>query len=309
MDFLLQDMAHGPFWIGVAQIILVNIILSGDNAVVIAMACLTLPPRQRLWGMILGAGVAVLLRVIFTLVIAQAMTYPYLKLVGGALLFYVAIKLVTEDAAGEDAGVEGAHTLWRAVRIVAIADIVMSLDNVIAIAASAESAAAQVDLAHAMAIKSTLIIFGLATSVPLIIAGSAILMLLLDRYRVLVWGGGALLGWIAGDVMAADSALNGWFSEPVLDQLHIWGGPVGGIIVIGTGYILVGQHRRLILDEILAGVALLIWILVDRVNDNLFGGANPDPQKIWSVRGAVFAVMMVAYAIARSQWHIEQKKV
>ncbi len=309
MDFLLQDMAHGPFWIGVAQIILVNIILSGDNAVVIAMACLTLPPRQRLWGMILGAGVAVLLRVIFTLVIAQAMTYPYLKLVGGALLFYVAIKLVTEDAAGEDAGVEGAHTLWRAVRIVAIADIVMSLDNVIAIAASAESAAAQVDLAHAMAIKSTLIIFGLATSVPLIIAGSAILMLLLDRYRVLVWGGGALLGWIAGDVMAADSALNDWFSEPVLDQLHIWGGPVGGIIVIGTGYILVGQHRRLILDEILAGVALLIWILVDRVNDNLFGGANADPQKIWSVRGAVFAVMMVAYAIARSQWHIEQKKV
>ena len=309
MDFLLQDMAHGPFWIGVAQIILVNIILSGDNAVVIAMACLTLPPRQRLWGMILGAGVAVLLRVIFTLVIAQAMTYPYLKLVGGALLFYVAIKLVTEDAAGEDAGVEGAHTLWRAVRIVAIADIVMSLDNVIAIAASAESAAAQVDLAHAMAIKSSLIVFGLATSVPVIIAGSAILMLLLERYRVLVWGGGALLGWIAGDVMAADSALNDWFSEPVLDQLHIWGGPVGGIIVIGTGYILVGQHRRLILDEILAGVALLIWILVDRVNDNLFGGANADPQKIWSVRGAVFAVMMVAYAIARSQWHIEQKKV
>ena len=309
MDFLLQDMSHGPFWIGVAQIILVNIILSGDNAVVIAMACLTLPPKQRLWGMILGAGVAVLLRVIFTLVIAQAMTYPYLKLVGGALLFYVAIKLVTEDADGEDAGVEGAHTLWRAVRIVAIADIVMSLDNVIAIAAAAESAAAQVDLAHAMAIKSTLIIFGLATSVPLIIAGSAILMFLLERYRVLVWGGGALLGWIAGDVMAADSALNEWFGEPVLHQLHIWGGPVGGIIVIGMGYILVGQHRRLILDEILAGVALLIWILVDRVNDNLFGGANPDPQKIWSVRGAVFAVMIVAYAIARSQCHIEQKKV
>ncbi len=91
---MLQDMAHGPFWIGVLQIIFVNIILSGDNAVVIAMACLTLPPKQRLWGMILGAGVAVLLRVIFTLVIAQAMTYPYLKLVDGALLFYVAIKLV-----------------------------------------------------------------------------------------------------------------------------------------------------------------------------------------------------------------------
>src|SRR2546423_5770637 len=94
-------MVHGPFWSGVGQIILVNIILSGDNAVVIAMACLTLPPKQRLWGMILGAGVAVLLRVIFTLVIAQAMAYPYLKLVGGALLFYVAVKLVIEDSDGE----------------------------------------------------------------------------------------------------------------------------------------------------------------------------------------------------------------
>jgi YjbE family integral membrane protein len=302
-------MAHGPFWVGVLQIILVNIILSGDNAVVIAMACLKLPPKQRMWGMILGAAVAVLLRVVFTLVIAQAMTYPYLKLIGGVLLFYVAIKLVAEDAGGEDADVESAHNLWRAVQIVAIADIVMSLDNVIAIAASAESAAAQVDLAHAMAIKSTLIIFGLATSVPLIIAGSAILMLLLDRYRVLVWGGGALLGWIAGDVMAADPALGGWFTESVLHQLDIWGGPVGGCFVLGVGYFLVGRHRRLMLDEILAGVALLLWVAADRMNQSLFGGANPDLVKIWSVRGAVFAVMVVGYAIARNQWHIEQEKV
>ena len=309
MDFMWQDITHAPFWIGALQIIFVNIILSGDNAVVIAMACLPLPPRQRLWGMILGAGVAVLLRVIFTLVIAQAMTYPYLKLVGGALLFYVAIKLVTEDADGDDEGVEGAHTLWRAVRIVAIADIVMSLDNVIAIAAAAETAAAQIDLAHASAMKASLIIFGLATSVPLIVAGSAILMALLERYRVLVWGGGALLGWIAGDVMVNDAVLAGWISEPVLHQLHIWGGPVGGIFVLAMGYMLVGKHRRLILDEVLAGIALLIWIAVDRVNDSLFGGANPDMLKIWSVRGALLAVLIVAYAIARSQWHVEQKKV
>src|SRR3954452_25246938 len=238
VDFMWQDITHAPFWIGALQIIFVNIILSGDNAVVIAMACLTLPPRQRLWGMILGAGVAVLLRVIFTLVIAQAMAYPFLKLVGGALLFYVAIKLVTEDADGDDEGVEGAQTLWRAVRIVAIADIVMSLDNVIAIAAAAETAAAQIDLAHASAMKASLIIFGLATSVPLIVAGSAILMALLERYRVLVWGGGALLGWVAGDVMATDPALNGWFSATVLHQLHIWGGPVGALIVLGLGYII-----------------------------------------------------------------------
>src|SRR3954469_1732375 len=253
VDFMLQDMAHGPFWIAALKIIFVNVILSGDNAVVIAMACLTLPPKQRLWGMILGAGVAVLLRVVFTLVIAQAMTYPFLKLIGGALLFYVATKLVTEDADGDDDGVEGAQTLWRAVRIVAIADIVMSLDNVIAIAATAEIAAAQVDVAHAMSIKATLIIFGLATSVPLIVAGSAILMALLERYRVLVWGGGALLGWVAGDVMVTDPALRGWLSPSLVDWLHIWGGPIGGIIVLGAGYILVGRHRRIQLDEMLAG--------------------------------------------------------
>jgi hypothetical protein len=126
---------------------------------------------------------------------------------------------------------------------------------------------------------------------------------------VLVWGGGALLGWIAGDVMANDIALTGWLSEPVLHQLHVWGGPVGGIIVLAAGYTLVGQHRRLILDEILAGVALLIWIIVDRVSDGLFGGANPDMLKIWGVRGGLLAVLIVAYAIARSQWHVEQQKV
>jgi YjbE family integral membrane protein len=308
VDFLLQDFSHAPFWIAVLQIIFVNIILSGDNAVVIAMACLTLPPKQRMWGMILGAGAAVLLRVIFTLVIAQAMAYPFLKLVGGALLFYVAIKLVTEDADGEDEGVEGAHTLWRAVRIVVIADIVMSLDNVIAIAAAAESAAALVDLAHASAVKTTLIVFGLATSVPLIIAGSAILMALLSRYRVLVWGGGALLGWIAGDVMVSDAVLPGWLGAPAVHQLHLWGGPLGAIFVLLVGYILVGRHRRLILDEILAGVGLIIWIIVDRVSDSMLGESHTDALKVWSIRGVLIVVLILAYMFARKQWHVEQKE-
>jgi YjbE family integral membrane protein len=307
VDFIWQDMAHGPYWIAVLQIIFVNIILSGDNAVVIAMACLTLPPKQRLWGMVLGAGVAVLLRVIFTLVIAQAMTYPYLKLIGGALLLYVAIKLVTEDAEGEDEGVEGAQTLWRAVRIVAIADIVMSLDNVIAIAAAAESAAATVDLTHGPAVKASLIVFGLATSVPLIVAGSAILMALLERFRVLVWAGGALLGWIAGEVMVHDGALTGWFSGPVMHQLHIWGGPVGAVLVLGMGYFMVSQNRRVVLDEVLAGIALLIWIVVDRISDNVFGGPDPDMVKIWGVRVGLLVVLIIAYAIVRSQWHVEDK--
>ncbi len=198
----------------VIQIIGVNIILSGDNAVVIALACMTLPPRQRLWGMILGAGVAVLLRVIFTLVVAQAMTYPYLQAGrrAAAVLGGGQARRRGRDGDGEGK-VEAAQTLWRAVRIVAIADIVMSLDNVIAIAAAAQTAAATVDLAHADVIKMTLIVFGLATSVPLIVAGSAILMALLERFRILIWAGGALLGWVAGDIMSTDPALLGYFGD------------------------------------------------------------------------------------------------
>jgi YjbE family integral membrane protein len=312
VEFLWQDISHPPFWIAVLQIIGVNIILSGDNAVVIAMACMTLPPRQRLWGMVLGAGVAVLLRVVFTLVVAQAMTYPYLKLVGGALLFWVAIKLVTEDADGEDGGVEAAENLWRAVRIVAIADIVMSLDNVIAIAASADVAAAKVDIAHAAAIKTTLIVFGLATSVPLIVAGSAILMALLERFRVLVWGGGALLGWVAGDIMATDPAVVGNVSAAVAHELHAWGGRLGAVIVVGAGYFLVRKHRSLKLDETLAGVGLVIWIIGDIVIENLFGGDSPNLTMIWSARGVILLVLIIGYAIARSIYRpvsIEEEEV
>jgi len=304
VEFFWQDIVQAPFWIAAVQIIGVNIILSGDNAVVIAMACMTLPPKQRLWGMVLGAGVAVLLRVVFTLVVAEAMNYPFLKLVGGALLFWVAVKLVTEDSDGE--GVEGGETLWSAVRIVAIADIVMSLDNVIAIAASADIAAARVDMAHAASIKATLIIFGLATSVPLIVAGSALLMALLERFRVLVWAGGALLGWVAGDIMATDPVLTNVFGPATLRALHDWGGPVGGLIVIGVGYGIVRRHRHLYLDEIMAGAGLVLWIVVDRFNDAVFGGATPDLTKIWSVRGVLVAVMAAIYTICRKRWHVEK---
>ena len=297
MDFLWQDMTHAAFWIAAAQIIGVNIILSGDNAVVIAMACMTLPPKQRLWGMILGAGVAVLLRVVFTLVVAQAMTYPFLKLVGGVLLLWVAYKLVTEDADGDGEHQSG-DNLWRAVRIVAIADIVMSLDNVIAIAASAEIAAARVDIAHAAAIKATLIIFGLATSVPLIVAGSAILMALLERFRILVWAGGALLGWVAGDIMATDPAVISYTSAGTQHLLHTWGGPVGALLVVAAGYMAVKKHRALQLDEILAGIGLVIWIIVDRISEGMFG---TDAVKIWSVRGVLLVGLLIAYMIARSR--------
>ena len=245
MDFLLADFTQTAVWVAVVQIIGVNIILSGDNAVVIALACMHLPPKQRLWGMILGAGVAVVLRIVFTLVVAQAMSYPYLKLVGGLLLLWVAVKLVIEDSGGDDEGkVEAADNLWRAVWIVTIADIVMSLDNVIAIAASAETAAMRVDAAHAMAMKASLIIFGLATSIPVIIAGSALLMALLERYPILVWAGGGLLGWVAGDIMIKDDALLNAFSPALIEQLHLWAAAAGAIFVVGLGYLLTRSRRR-----------------------------------------------------------------
>jgi YjbE family integral membrane protein len=241
------------FWIGVAKIIGINIVLSGDNAVVIALACRMLPPRQRFWGMILGAGVAVLLRILFTLVVAQAMEYPYLKLAGGVLLLWVAIKLVVPEGGHGEGKIEAAENLWRAVRIVAIADIVMSLDNVIAIAATAETAAANVDPVNAGLIKAILIIIGLATSIPMIIAGSALLMMLLERYPILVWAGAGLLGWVAGDIMIKDHALYDWFPAAAVDLIHRYPlfGPfyvnvaatAGAIFVIAFGYVMLRRRR------------------------------------------------------------------
>ena len=230
------------FWVAAGQIIGVNVILSGDNAVVIALACRMLPKNQRLWGMILGSGVAVLLRVVFTLLVAQAMEYSFLKIVGGLLLLWIAVKLVAPDEA-EEGKVQAADNLWRAVRIVAIADIVMSLDNVIAIAASAETAAFRVDAAHAAAIKSTLIVFGLATSIPLIVAGSAMLMTLLDRFPVLVWAGAALLGWVAGDIMVKDAILLRWASPMAIEHLHVWAAALGAVAVVSMGWFLRRRQR------------------------------------------------------------------
>jgi YjbE family integral membrane protein len=301
VGFLIDDIMHAPFWIAALQIIGVNVILSGDNAVVIALACLTLPPRQRLWGMILGAGVAVLLRILFTLVVAQAMTYPYLKLVGGVLLLWVAIKLVTGDSEGEG-NVESADNLWRAVRIVAIADIVMSLDNVLAIAASADVAAARVDAAHAAAIKTTLIIFGLATSIPLIIAGSAILMALLDRYRVLVWAGAALLGWVAGDIMSTDPAVVGRLGEAGAHSLHAWAGRAGGVLVVGIGLALVRRHRAFQPDEVMAAIGLLIWVVGDILIDASFTEA--DGASRWLARGVVAIALAAGYVLSRRRHQV-----
>src|SRR5712675_1814700 len=192
------EMGQTGFWVALLKIMWINVLLSGDNAVVIAMACLGLPPRQRLWGMILGAGVAVVLRIIFTGVVASLMLLPWLKIVGGLALFYIAAKLlVPEDP--DESETEAAEHLWRAVRIVAVADIIMSLDNVIAIAAAAQG-------------NMALLVIGLAISIPLIVAGAALIMALLDRFPILVWAGAGLLGWIVGEVIATDPVSVGYLT-------------------------------------------------------------------------------------------------
>lgn len=243
MDYLVESFSHAPFWVALGQIIWINILLSGDNAVVIALACRSLPPRQRFWGILLGAGAAVLLRVFFTIIIAQIMAVPFLKLVGGLLLLWIAVKLIIPSDEHSEGNVKSGDTLMRAVWLVTVADIVMSLDNVIAIAAAAETAAARIDVAHALTIKTTLIIFGLASSVPLIIAGSALLMSLLERFPILVWAGAALLGWVAGEIIVKDAAVVGYMGAEFVDKIHLWSAAAGALFVVGLGYLLLKLRR------------------------------------------------------------------
>lgn len=188
--------------INILRIIGIDIVLAGDNAVVIALACRSLPPKQRMAGIILGAGVAVLLRIFFTVVIQHLLEVQVLKLIGGILLFWIAVKLLTSEEGKED-GVKTGNSLWDAVRIVAIADLVMSLDNMLAIAAAAGG-------------NTYLIVFGLALSIPLVVAGSTLIMTLLTRFPILVWGGAALLGWISGELIATEPVM-----APVIDNLAL----------------------------------------------------------------------------------------
>src|SRR4026207_2411627 len=197
---------HALTAIAVIKIIGINIILSGDNAVVIALACRNLPPRQRKWGIMLGAGAAVVLRIIFTLLVQFLFNLPWLKLAGGLLLLWIAIKLLAgEDHAGDDDKVAGGSSLWEAVKIVAIADIVMSLDNVLAIAGAAEAAPPEQRIWPN--------IIGLVISIPLVVAGSTLIMGLLSRYPILVWAGAGLLGWIAGELIATEPILQDWVAS------------------------------------------------------------------------------------------------
>jgi YjbE family integral membrane protein len=222
------------FWLAVIQIIWVDILLSGDNAVVIALACRKLPPRQRVWGVVLGTLVAISLRVAFAAVVTTLMKMAYLKLVGGVLLLWIAVKLLgPEEGNGKNGEVEPVENLWRAVRIIAIADGVMSLDNVIAIAAVAERFDPPYNIA--------LLIFGLAVSIPLIMVGAALVLALLERFPIIVWAGAALLGWIAGEIIAKDPMFTAKLDPAMAHTVWMVAATLGALFVIGAGMV---RRRR-----------------------------------------------------------------
>ncbi len=202
------------------EIIWINILLSGDNAVVIALACRSLPAHQRRLGIALGSGAAVLLRVVFTFLVVELLALPFVKIGGGALLLWIAVRLVQHETEQE---IEPANTIWASIRLIVVADAVMSLDNVMAIAAAAKG-------------SSLLIFFGLVLSIPLIVFGSTLLLSLLNRFPALVWAGTALLGWIAGDLIAADPALAEWLRARA-PSLAFWAAPAGAVLVSATAWL------------------------------------------------------------------------
>jgi YjbE family integral membrane protein len=230
------------FWLAVLQIIWIDILLSGDNAVVIALACRKLPPQQRIWGVVLGTVVAISLRVVFAGLVTTLMQIAYLKLIGGVLLLWIAVKLLGPEENGKSNEVQAVDNLWRAIRIVAIADVVMSLDNVIAIAAVAE----RFEAPHNYA----LLMFGLAVSIPLIMAGAALVMTLLERFPIVVWAGAALLGWIAGEIIAKDPLFTANLDEATAHTVEIIGATLGALFVIAAGMLRRRWLRRSAPDQI-----------------------------------------------------------
>jgi YjbE family integral membrane protein len=223
------DMGHPAFWLSVVQIMWINILLSGDNAVVIALACRGLPPRERLWGMVIGAGVASVLLIVFTGLVSVLMTLPYLKMISALALVWIAVKLLAPPAHDAEDTPEAVDDLWRAVRIVVIADIIMSLDNVIAVAAVAKG-------------QYALLTIGLAISIPMVIAGSAIILALLEKFPVLVWGGAAILGWVAGDIFSSDPVVLGIFNMFDADTVELATKIVGALFVVAAGLIWRRSH-------------------------------------------------------------------
>src|SRR2546427_11700515 len=194
---MLEYLVSAEFWVGLIKIIGVNIILSGDNAVVIALAARSLPPKQQTQAIIWGSGAVIVMRIILTLFAVALLTLPWLKIIGSLLLFWIGVKLlVPED---DDAEIEASTQLLSAIKTILVADLVMSLDNVIAVAAAAGG-------------SILLLILGLAISIPLGIFGATLLLKLMERFPVIITIGGALIGWVAGEMLGTGPPLGGWLT-------------------------------------------------------------------------------------------------
>ncbi|MFO1088187.1 MAG: TerC family protein [Hyphomicrobiales bacterium] len=195
------EVFSGEFWAALVEIIAINVILSGDNALVIALACRGLPPRERKLGVLFGTLAAIVLRILFAIAIVYVLKIPALMLIGSLALMWIAIKLVQpEEGDGHGDGVKASTTIWQAVKIVCVADAVMSLDNVIAVAAAAKG-----DL--------LLLSLGIAISIPPVVLGSTVMLYILDRFPILVIAGSGLLGYIAGELAIEDKFVHQWFED------------------------------------------------------------------------------------------------
>jgi len=226
------------FWLGLAKIIWVNLLLSGDNAVVIALASRSLPKRQQKLAIFWGSAAAVIMRVILTVFAVALLTLPWLKIAGGLLLLWIGIQLLMPEDGGES--IESSENLWAAIKTILIADLVMSLDNVLAVAAAADSAAPTPELA---VMKYTLLVLGLAISIPIVIFGSTLMLKLMERWPIIITLGAGLLGWIAGEMIVSDSAIAGWVKANInwLESLHL-APAVGAVIVIAVGKWIAGRQ-------------------------------------------------------------------
>lgn len=232
----MEALTSPEFWIAVGQIIMIDILLGGDNAVVIALACRKLPDAQRRMGIIYGTAGAIVLRVILIFFALTLLAIPFLKIVGALLLIWIGVKLLAPGDDDEHGNIEGSERLWAAVKTVIVADLVMSIDNVIAIAGAAEGAGGD----H----KMPLVIFGLLVSIPIIVWGSQFVIKLMDRYPMIITAGGMLLGWIAGTMLVTDPVVadpQAWLFSPKLpqtDAIRYAAGIVGAVAVYAIGRVL-----------------------------------------------------------------------
>jgi YjbE family integral membrane protein len=231
---------HADFWIAVGQIIMIDILLGGDNAVVIALACRKLPPAQRTKGIIWGTAGAIVLRVILIFFALTLLAIPFLKIVGALLLVWIGVKLIAPDDEDGHGDIQASDKLWAAVKTVIVADLVMSVDNVIAIAGAAEGAGGD----H----KMPLVVFGLLVSIPIIVWGSQLVIKLMDRFPLIITVGGMLLGWIAGTMAVSDPAVLGYLptvpaAKPgmlpeVIGSLRYGAGVAGALLVLAIGMLI-----------------------------------------------------------------------